>query len=363
MSLELQVALAALFIALPLTGALRLKTRPNRRPGFELVPRIGGFSILTAFLAAPAVVALFSTDARRFVRDDWSATLALGTCGSLVFLMGARDDFRPVNWRVKFGVQFLASAALFAGGFHVGEMTLPGGDTVALGWLDLPVTVLWLVVVTNAMNLIDGQDGVAAGISVLVSATMAYVAWDLGHDLIAMLFAALAGASLGFVPFNLPHARRLLGDSGAYFLGFTIGALSIAGFVDTTGRVPLYIPLVALGLPVLDAGIAFLRRYLAGTHPFEADHDHFHDRIERIFHFSSLKVAITSYAITVVFCAAALLLHAWYKNVGSAIVGGAVVVFALLLVLALGYVGTMWNSPRMLILRGRPEPVGADAGG
>ena len=98
------------------------------------------------------------------------------------------------------------------------------------------------------------------------SATMAYAAWDLGHDLIAMLFAALAGASLGFIPFNLPHARRLLGDSGAYFLGFTIGALSIAGFVDTTGRVPLYISLVALGLPVLDAGVAFLRRYLAGAH-------------------------------------------------------------------------------------------------
>ena len=363
MSLELQVAFAALCIALPLTAALRLKTRPNRRPGSELVPRIGGFSIVTAFFAAPAVVALFSTDARRFVREDWSAVLALGACGTLVFLMGARDDFRPVNWRVKFGVQFLAAAALYLGGFHVGELTLPGGDTFSLGWLDLPVTVLWLVVVTNAVNLIDGQDGVAAGISVLVSATMAYVAWDLGHDLIAMLFAALAGASLGFVPFNLPHARRLLGDSGAYFLGFTIGALSIAGFVDTTGRVPLYIPLVALGLPVLDAGVAFLRRYLAGAHPFEADHDHFHDRIEHIFHFSSLKVALASYAITGVFCAAALLLHAWYKNVGSAIVGAAVVLFALVLVVALGYIRTMWNSARMLSIRRRPEPVSGDAGG
>lgn len=363
MRLELQVALAALCIAAPLTAVLRLKTRPNRRAGFESVPRIGGFSILSAFFAAPAIVAIFSDDARRYVREDWSAMLALGICGTLVFLVGARDDFRPVGWRVKFGFQFFAATTLYFGGFHVGQMTLPGGGAVALGWLDLPVTVVWLVVVTNAVNLIDGQDGVAAGISVLVSATMAYVAWDLGHDLIAMLFAALAGASLGFIPFNLPHARRLLGDSGAYFLGFTIGALSIAGFVDTTGRVPLYIPLVALGLPVLDAGVAFLRRYLAGAHPFEADHDHFHDRIERIFRFSALNVALASYAITAVFCGAALLLHAWYKNAGSAIVGGAVVVFALLLLMTLGYIGTMWNSARMLTLRRRPEPVAADAGG
>ena len=95
MRLELQVALAALCIAAPLTAVLRLKTRPNRRAGFESVPRIGGFSILSAFFAAPAIVAIFSDDARRYVREDWSAMLALGICGTLVFLVGARDDFRP----------------------------------------------------------------------------------------------------------------------------------------------------------------------------------------------------------------------------------------------------------------------------
>ena len=96
MRLELQVALAALCIAAPLTAVLRLKTRPNRRAGFESVPRIGGFSILSAFFAAPAIVAIFSDDARRYVREDWSAMLALGICGTLVFLVGARDDFRPL---------------------------------------------------------------------------------------------------------------------------------------------------------------------------------------------------------------------------------------------------------------------------
>jgi len=287
------------------------------------------------------------------MRNDWREFLTLGVCGGLVFLVGARDDFRDIGWKTKFGIQFIAAIALYLGGFRIGEMTLPFDGKVALGFLDPLVTVIWLVLVTNAMNLIDGRDGVAAGISALVSATMAYVAWDLGHDLIALLFAALTGASLGFVPFNLPRARRWLGDSGAYFLGFTIAGLSVAGFVDTTGRVPLYVPAVALGLPVLDTGIAFLRRYLDDRHPFEVDQDHFHDRIERMFGLGPLHVTLAIYAITAVFCVAALMLHAWYKSVGSAVVGAGVLLFALGLVAALGYIRSMWNSARPVSWRSR----------
>jgi UDP-GlcNAc:undecaprenyl-phosphate GlcNAc-1-phosphate transferase len=188
-------------------------------------------------------------------------------------------------------------------------------------------------------------------VAALVSGTMAYIAWDLGHDLIAMLFAALAGASLGFVPLNLPRAKRFLGDSGAYFLGFMIAGLSISGFVDTTGRVPLYIPLVALGLPALDTAVAFMRRFLDGRHPFKADADHFHDRMERAG-YSPLKLTLVSYAITALFCGGALLAHTWYKSAGSAIVGLGVAVFAIGLMLVFGYGTSFWNSARVLALRG-----------
>jgi len=352
MGLELQMAAVAFAIALPLTWVLRLPTKASRRLEPH-VPRVGGFSIITAFILAPAILAVFSDDAGNFLREDGRAFYTLAVCGFAVFLVGARDDFRDVHWRIKFGVQFAAAIALYIAGYRIGEMTLPFGGTVDLWLFDPIITVLWIVAITNALNLIDGRDGVAAGVALLVSATMSYVAWDLGHELIAMLFAALAGASLGFVPLNLPRARRFLGDSGAYFLGFTIAGLSIAGFVDTTGRVPLYIPLIALGLPVLDTGIAYLRRFLDGRPPFEADQDHFHDRIERMFALKPLSVAFVSYAITVVFCGAALLLHAWYKNAGSAVVGGAVILFALALLVVLGYFGTMWNSARILTLRGR----------
>lgn len=360
MGIEVAVAAIAFAIAAPLTFLLRLPTKASRRPEAH-VPRVGGFSIVAAFVFAPVLLACFSAESRELMREDWREFLTLGVCGGLVFMVGARDDFRDLNWKTKFGLQLVAAIALYVGGNRIGEMTLPAGGKVALGPLDPVVTIFWLVLVTNAMNLIDGRDGVAAGISALISGTMAYVAWDLGHELIALLFAALAGASLGFVPFNLPRARRWLGDSGAYFLGFCIAGLSVAGFVDSSGRVPLYIPLVALGLPVLDVGIAFLRRFLDARHPMLFDEDHFHDRIERMFGLQPLHVTIATYAITAVFCGAALLLHFWYKDAGSAVVGAAVVVFAVGLVAVLGYLRSMWNSVRVLELRGR-KPASAETG-
>lgn len=360
MWLEVGTALAAFAVALPLTWLLRLPTKRGRKG--ELMPRIGGISILAGFVAAPFVMAAFSESAREFVSEDRRQFLMLGVCGGIVCAMGARDDFRDLDWRFKFGTHVLAAVALYLSGFHVGRMTLPGGEAVALGPLDPVVTVAWIVLVTNAVNLVDGKDGVAAGMAAMVSGTMSYIAWDLGHDLIAMLFAALCGASLGFLPFNIGRARRFLGDSGAYFLGFTMAGLSVAGSLDETGRVPLYIPLVALGLPVLDTAVAFLRRFLDGRHPMHADFDHFHDRIERMFGISGVRVTLAVYALTAVFCGGALLAHTWYKSVGSAVVSAGVLAFGIGLVLALGYGRTMWNSARVLAWRGRePAPGKGEA--
>ncbi|MCC6959998.1 MAG: undecaprenyl/decaprenyl-phosphate alpha-N-acetylglucosaminyl 1-phosphate transferase [Dehalococcoidia bacterium] len=350
MNIELAAAAVAFAVALPLTPLLRLPTKVGRKG--ELMPRVGGFSILAGFVIAIGVLALFSSDASRVLNDDRREFLTLVACGAVVGAVGARDDFRDLDWRIKLTIHFLAALGIYLAGYRVGEMTLPGGGAVALGWTDPVVSILWVMGVTNAINLIDGRDGVAAGVAALVSGTMAYIAFDLGHDLIAMLFAALAGASLGFVPWNLPRAKRFLGDSGAYFLGFMIAGLSISGFVDTTGRVPLYIPLLALGLPVLDTGVAFLRRFLDGRHPFKADFDHFHDRLERNAGFGPLKVTLTCYAITALFCAGAVAAHWWYKSAGSAIVGLAVGVFAVGLVLVLGYGASFWHSTRVTAWRG-----------
>lgn len=350
MGIEFTAALIALCVALPMTIALRLPTKAGRRG--ELMPKIGGLSILAGFVVSVVLMALFSDDASRFLREERREFLTLITCGAVVCAVGARDDFRDLDWRFKMSVHFLAALGIYLVGYRIGEMTLPGGGTVAFGWADPVISIFWIILVTNSLNLIDGRDGVAAGVGALVSITMSYIAWDLNHDLIAMLFAALAGASLGFVPLNLPRARRFLGDSGAYFLGFMIAGLSISGFVDTTGRVPLYIPLVALGLPVLDTAVAFLRRFLDGRHPFKADADHFHDRLERVAGLGPRGVTIACYAITAMFCVGAVLAHTWYKSAGSAIVGLGVAAFAILLVVVLGYGTSFWNSSRVMAWRG-----------
>ena len=349
MDIEFEAAAIALCVALPLTFVLRLPTKAGRKG--ELMPRIGGLSILAGFVVSILVMALFSDQANRFLEEDRQEFFTLVACGAVVCAVGARDDFKDLDWRYKMSTHFLAALGIYLAGYRIGEMTLPGGGTIELGWLDAAVSIFWIMLITNSINLIDGRDGVATGVAALVSGTMSYIAWDLGHDLIAMLFAALAGASLGFVPFNLPRARRFLGDSGAYFLGFMIAGLSISGFVDTTGRVPLYIPLVALGLPVLDTGVAFVRRFLDGRHPFKADADHFHDRMERAG-YSPLKLTLVSYAITAMFCLGALLAHTWYKSAGSAIVGLAVLAFAAALTVLFGYGTSFWNSTRVLALRG-----------
>jgi UDP-GlcNAc:undecaprenyl-phosphate GlcNAc-1-phosphate transferase len=348
--IELSAALIACFVALPVAVLLRLPTRPGRQG--ERMPRIGGLAILVAFAVSILVVAAFSSEASHFLREERRPFLTLLASGAVVCAVGAGDDFKALDWRYKLSTHFLAALGIYLAGYRIGEMTLPGGDTVHLGWTDPVVSIFWIILVTNAINLIDGRDGVAAGVAALVSGTMSYIAWDLGHDLIAILFGALAGASAGFVPLNLPRAKRFLGDSGAYFLGFIIAGLSVSGFVDTTGRVPLYIPLVALGLPVLDTGVAVLRRFLNGGHLFRADFDHFHDRLEGQLGFSPIQVTLACYGITALFCLAAVLAHTWYKTAGSAIVGLGVIAFALALVVVLGYGTSMWNSTRVLAWRG-----------
>ena len=324
--------------------------RVRRAPGGEK-PRVGGLVIFAAFCLAPFVAAAVSGDVAALVEPKWRAIAGLCAASFLVFLLGYLDDVRELAWQPKAGGLLAAALLLYLLGYRLGDISLPGGVSWHLGVLDLPATLLWIFLVTNAVNLIDGHDGVAAGVAVLAAASLAFIAADLNHPLVGILFAALAGAVLGFLPFNFPAASKFLGDSGALLLGFLLAALSISGFVDETGRIPLYIPVVALGVPLLDTGLAFTRRLLNGRHPLVGDEDHVHHRMTHLLGMQPRPVALMLYAYSLLFAVTAFMLHhlrgtAWVW-LSVPITGG----LALAFVLRLGYHTTLWQSRGVRRLR------------
>ena len=177
-----------------------------------------------------------------------------------------------------------------------------GGPSLHFGAFGIVVTVLWIYACTNAFNWIDGRDGVALGVAVLAAVTMAQIGAHSAHPTVALLLVALAGAGLGFLPFNLPPASMYTGDSGAYVLGFIIGTLSIRAATGPTNEVFIAVPLVALGFPLMDLGLATIRRSLQHRHPMIGDADHIHHRLERAGA-GPRGIVVITYTLAVLFSA------------------------------------------------------------
>jgi UDP-GlcNAc:undecaprenyl-phosphate GlcNAc-1-phosphate transferase len=179
-------------------------------------------------------------------------------------------------------VQAASALILVAWGFGVPLLTNPLGGELRTGWLDVPLTVLWVVVVINAINLIDGLDGLAAGVVLIASMTLWWVGRNHADFYVMFLSAPLAGATLGFLRYNFPPARVFMGDTGSQFLGLTLAAISLLENRKGTATVTLLFPLVALAVPIADSVIAFVRRALAGRPVWHADSEHIHHRLLRL---------------------------------------------------------------------------------
>jgi UDP-GlcNAc:undecaprenyl-phosphate GlcNAc-1-phosphate transferase len=214
------------------------------------------------------------------------------------------------------------------------------------------VTVLWIVFFTNAINLIDGRDGVAGGVAVLGAVTLAQIAANAHHPTVALLLVAVAGAGLGLLPFNLPPASVYIGDSGAYLFGFIIGSLSIRASTGVTDAVFVAVPIVALGFPILDTLLAATRRMLDHRHPLLGDEDHIHHRLE-VAGFGPRGLVIVIYAVSALFAAGAIVLHFVHVFVLEVAVFGGTMLLVMVLLTRLGYVLTLWNSASVVWLRRR----------
>ncbi len=241
------------------------------------VSRLGGLALALAFVAVALSAPWFATEPH----PSFRISFVLCVTSLAMFGLGFWDDLKPLGARKKFVVQLLIASLAFAGGIEVNTFRVPLlGRDVTLGWLSGPVTVFWLISLTNLVNLIDGIDGLAAGVGFMLMSLLVVVGVRSSGLAFSVLYATgMAGALLGFLRFNFPPARIYMGDGGAYFIGFVIGVLTIVNSQKGTIVAALLAPLFALALPIIDVATAILRRGVHGLPIFRADRKHLHHRL------------------------------------------------------------------------------------
>jgi UDP-GlcNAc:undecaprenyl-phosphate GlcNAc-1-phosphate transferase len=285
--------LAALLVPLMRPLSFRVGAVDNgtgRRAHTGIIPRLGGIGIFLAFMI-PAVFSL-----TRGETDVLHVKIAgIFAASAVVFILGVCDDIRGARIWKKLTAEILAATIIYMLGVRISEISNPFGGVISLGWTALPVTVLWIVVITNAINLIDGLDGLAAGTGVFIIMTLFILSGDF---YLKVTFIIMAGSLVGFLLYNFPPASIFMGDSGSLFLGFFLGCISILSAHKATAIATVMIPLLAFGLPIMDMFYAVLRRYYRGLPLGEADKEHIHHKLLQKG-FSKKKVLLLLYAMNI----------------------------------------------------------------
>lgn len=306
--LALVIAFIISFVATPVVksfakqvGAIDIpdnKRHIHKQP----IPRMGGLAIFIGFLLS---VLLFA-DITNQVRG-----ILLGAI--LIVIVGAIDDVLNLNAWLKFGVQILAAVIAVLSGVIINVVSNPllitSEQALTIGILAVPVTILWIVGVTNSVNLIDGLDGLACGVSAIASLSMLVVSMLVSdsNSNVAIILAALCGGCLGFIPYNLNPAKIFMGDTGALLLGYVLATASVIGMFKFYAIVTFILPVMALAVPLSDTVVAFTRRMLKGQSPFHADRSHFHHKLLDMGLSQKQAVAVL-YAVSAILGLAAVLL-------------------------------------------------------
>ena len=278
--LALLVALVVSFLASPLVKNFAYKVgaidvpKDARRMHKTPIPRLGGLAIFLGFMIS---VILFVP-----IRGDREMqSILLGAV--IIVVLGVVDDIMALPAMLKFVVQIVAALIPTLNGVIVRAVSNPNifsdNPYWVLDWLSIPVTVLWIVAVTNSVNLIDGLDGLANGVSAISATTVLVISLIASEAQVALVMAALVGASVGFMPYNQNPAKMFMGDTGATFLGYILATMSIQGLFKFYAVVSFVVPFLILGLPIFDTAFAFTRRIAHGQSPMHADRSHIHHRL------------------------------------------------------------------------------------
>ena len=265
------------------------KRRVHKRP----TPRIGGLAIIFGFMVA---IISFS--------DNWSKELASILIGAgILAVLGVIDDCKELDAKLKFVVQIIAAlVVVLYGDIKISVFSNPNVFSqspylVLPNWASVTVTVLWIVFMTNAVNFIDGLDGLAAGVSAIMSMSLVFIAITYHEYDIALMGLAIMGSCFGFLPYNFNPAKIFMGDTGSMFLGYMLSVLSVQGMFKSYAVISFAVPLIMLGLPLFDALFAMMRRVLSGKNPMSADRGHLHHRLYDMG-FSQKQTVFILYAIS-----------------------------------------------------------------
>ncbi|MGA3603189.1 glycosyltransferase family 4 protein [Lysinibacillus agricola] len=310
----LYVSLIAAFIASILLTPLvkRLAFRigavdaPNyRKVHARIMPRLGGLAIFLAFLIGIAILYPFLINVLPYYTSEYSLlAIILGAC--IIVATGVIDDMREISAKAKMLGQLAAALiVIFVGGIQIDEVNLPFVGELDFGLLSIPLTILWIVGITNAINLIDGLDGLAAGVSTIALITLAVMAFIMGNMFVLAIAAILAAASIGFLFYNFHPAKIFMGDTGALFLGFMISVLALLGFKNVT-FVSLIIPIIILGVPISDTFFAIVRRVRMKKKWSDPDKSHLHHRLLDMG-FTHRQTVLLIYGIAMMFGLAAVI--------------------------------------------------------
>ncbi|RKI70605.1 undecaprenyl/decaprenyl-phosphate alpha-N-acetylglucosaminyl 1-phosphate transferase [bacterium 1xD42-67] len=274
----LLVAALVALISTPVVRSLAFRVgavdvpRDDRRMHDHPIPRMGGLAIFFGFILSVLIFLPLTPELRGML---------LG--GVVILILGIFDDIYALPAKPKFLVQIGAALIAVLQGNQIQFLSNPNIFSKEafweLGWLSVPITVVWIVGITNAVNLIDGLDGLACGVSTISSMTLLVIALIVAEPDVAILMAALAGSCIGFLPYNLNPAKIFMGDTGATFLGFILATVSIQGLFKFYAIISFAVPFLMLGLPIFDTCFAILRRVSHGQSPMKPDRGHIHHRL------------------------------------------------------------------------------------
>lgn len=307
MSVEMQIigslllAFGIVFLGTPLVKKLAYKIKALDEPTERKVhnkpmPRLGGLAICLGFW----LTVLLTTE----MTGELYGLLAGGL---LITLVGIVDDVKGVTARQKLFVQIVASCVVIYAGVRVDFITHPFKGVISLGYWSYPLTLLWIIGVTNAVNLIDGLDGLAAGVSGIAAVTLGIIAYLETSSQAAALAFILAASIFGFLKYNFHPAQIFMGDTGSLFLGFNLSVLAIIGLTKSATFISLFLPVVVLGIPILDTLFAIVRRYVGGKPIFSADKEHLHHRLLRLG-FTHQHVVLAMYGVSIILSLSAIIM-------------------------------------------------------